>query len=174
MSILDLTSWQDGFEDLPLKADQTWKTEWAKYLDAMVSKAGANAGMVLAGYSPPASIKFTFDKGVFESSLLDSDPNVSGLPNIANAFEAAMLVSLMVLTPPMTTPVLDTVVSTIVEPASIAVAKSVILATPPILVESSRDAEIIKSMRNAFLSLTYTVTGTAGGNPITLPAQGVQ
>ena len=40
-------------------------------------------------------------------------------------------------------------------------------------VEAAEDSGLIPAIRNAFIGLTYTVKGTIGGNPATLPAQGV-
>lgn len=168
MSIKSLTDWKNSFAEIPLVADQAWKSNWCDWILENV------AGMKLAGYVPDSNITFTFNKSTFISSLTDSVPGTSYLPVLASAFEAAIIASTMVLTPPFTTPTLDTVASCTVDPASVAVGKAYILATDIVTVTSdAKNAKIIPEMRKAFAALTYTVTGKVGPNPVTLPAQGV-
>jgi len=172
MAILGLSDWKDGFEALPLVEDQSWKTEWTDWIYWHTSKHGAFDGMVLAGWTPPANIDFQFDSSTFESSLADSAPN-NGLSNLSTAFQSAIATSILLITPAMTSPPLDVVATVVVDPASITIASNIILATDLTPIEDARNATIIESIRDAILSLTYTVTGTAAGNPVSYPAQGV-
>jgi len=171
MSILPVNDWKDEFAAIPLVVDQTWKSNWGNWLFDMVSKAGGNAGMALNGWAPPTAFNFQFDKSTFISSLADDG---DGLANIAGAFEASVLTSTMVITAPMGTPPMDAIASSAIDVASVSIAKAMILATDVSgMPEDPKDATIITSIRDAFLSLTYTVIGTTGGNPITHAAQGV-
>lgn len=173
MAVMTLTEWEDGFEVLPLKADQTWKTEWANWLYDVTSKAGADAGMALTGWLPVTAFDFQFDKSTFESTLADGVAGTA-LANLSAAFAAAIPTSILTVTAPTTAPLMDTVTSSIVDAPSIVAAQAIITATNlTSTTEDPRDATIIESMRTAFLTLTYTVIGTAGGNPATMPLQGV-
>jgi len=171
MAILGLSDWKDQFALIPLVADQSWKSEWADWVYWCTSKHGAFDGMMLAGWAPTTSIDFQFDDSTFASSLADSTPGTA-LANLSTAFQAAMATSVLNITAPMSTPPAEAVASVVVDPASITVASNIILATDlSTPIDDAKNATIITSMRDAILSLTYTVTGTSGGNPATYPNQ---
>lgn len=168
MSIQTITTWRNTFADIPLVATQLWKQNWADWIESNVS------GMKLAGYTPLNNVNFTFSKSTFASTLIDSVPGVDARINLANAYEAAVLASTMLITPPLTSPAFTAVTSCIVDPASIVVGKTKILTTDITqVITDAKNATIVQSFYDAFKALTYTVVGVIGGNPTTLPAQGV-
>ena len=170
MSINALQDWKDSFAAIPLVNDQTWKDNLADWLESNVSD------MKLAGYSPSANISFTYDKATFSSSLPDSDTLGSPavfLNAVASAFQSSINSSSLVITPPMSSPAFTAITSSIVDVASVSAGMAAIQAAVLVNVEVAEDSGLIPAMRNAFTSLTYTVSGIIGGNPTTLPAQGV-
>ena len=175
MAIRSSEDWANEWENVPLVSDQSWKGNIAAYLYDMTSKFDSFAGMVLAAWEPKANIDFQFDSSTFESTLLDSsfDPP-NGLENTATAWEAAILTSTLTITPPTSTPATDTIASVIVDPPSIAVGKAAILSTDLTPVSDAKDSDYIVKLRQAFLSLTYTVQASLSGTPTTYPTQTVE
>ena len=171
MSINALQDWKDSFAAIPLVSDQTWKDNLADWIDSNVTD------MKLAGYSPSSNISFTYDKATFSSSLPDSDTLGSSavfLNALASAFQSSINSSSLVITPPMSSPAFTAISGAVVDAPSVASGMAVINATILSNVEAAEDSALIPAIRNAFLGLTYTVSGVIGGNPATLPNQGVQ
>lgn len=170
MSIAALQDWKDSFAAIPLVSDQTWKNNLADWIDGNVTD------MKLAGYSPAANISFTYSKATFASSLPDSGALGSPaafLNAIASAFQSSINSSTLSITPPMASPAFTAISGALVDAPSVASGMAAINATILTNVEAAEDSAIIPTIRNAFLGLTYTVSGTIGGNPTSLPAQGV-
>ncbi len=170
MSISALQDWKDSFAAIPLVSDQTWKDNLADWIDGNV------ADMKLASYSPSANISFTYNKATFASSLPDSGAlgtPATFLSAIATAFQSSINSSTLVITPPMSSPAFTAITSSLPDAASVTAGMSAIQAAVLVNVEAAEDSGLIPAIRNAFIGLTYTVSGTIGGNPATLPAQGV-
>lgn len=174
MSLMALQDWKDSFASVPKVSDQTWKDNLGDWVYNNTSKYGSEEGMVLAGYTPPANIDFQFDKDTFAGSFPDSGAILDFNTVLATAWEAAILTSIWVITPPMTNPAFTAVASVTVEPPSLILGKAFLLSMVLVNVDDAKDSVIIPALRSAFLALTYTVAGTIGGSPATLTLQGVQ
>lgn len=171
--IEDEATWKSTFNDLPKVSDSSWKQNFANWIAART-----DGKLVLATYSPSPS--FTFNSATFQNNL--SETINTGLASLVAAWNSSIAASTMAVTPPTyftpQTPqsTFSTVISVLPDPASIAVGASIIAELA--LAQPTTDSLFPVKFRNAFLSLTYTVTGTdsSAPTPIALvdPIRGVQ
>lgn len=169
MAIAALSAWKDDFPDaLPPVADDSWKSNLALYIADHV------ADLKISGVfaSPDVNAgSFTWNVSAFQSALSGNSAAV-----LANAWEAAMLASTIVVLPgafvgsdsPATK--FSVVASAIFDPSSIAAGKTIVLslAGAPATANASESLFPVK-MRDAFLALTVTVTGTNSVVPTPAP-----
>jgi hypothetical protein len=164
MAIDPLSTWKSELANLPKVADTSWAANFANYYaDRIVNITTDPSALV------PSGFVFTFAKPVFQSQLLALTPTnsaLAGITGFANAWEAAILASTVVVAPgsfkPPTSPttLFSVVISTIIVPTSIAAGKAKIIelvSAPP--VEDAMDSQFPVKFRDATLELKITVTG---------------
>ena len=171
---------------------------WRSTLAALPPTTGAwapsfsswYAGRIV-GISPdplvlvPAGFLFTFNVAIFSSMLSALAPvptAAAGILGFANAWEAALLASTAImgpgsaLVPPSPATIFSVVITTLIDPASIALGKAKLLelvSAPP--ETDANDSLFPEKFREATLLLTITVTGLnsvvppVGPLPLTAP-----
>lgn len=177
MAIDVLQIWKDELANLPKVGDNSWVTNFSTwYADRIVNIEPDPSFLVPIGFI------FTFAKPVFETQLLTLTPTndqVAGITGFANAWEAALLASTIVIAPgtyiPPATPAttFSIVASSIIDLTSIALGKAKLLelVTAPPVADAQNSLFPVK-FREATLLLTITVSGTnsvsppAGPNPL--------
>ena len=159
-----LSVWKSTFEALPLVGDSSWITGTSTWVDDRVT-----AKAELTGIINPIS-PFTFSKPVFEtglSSMVITGSQATGVTAFATAWEAAIVASAMVITSgafigtPSPATTWSAVTSSVIDPASITLAKAKLLeliSEPPAV--SSSASVFADKLFEAFLLLTGTVTGS--------------
>lgn len=134
-------------------------------------------------------VSFTFEKGIFYAGLLQLGPTKlapEGVAKFSNAWSQAIVASKMVVPPgaslgaPTPPTIWSVVASTVLDPPSLAAAKSYLeaelLSAGLNPVADSNSGKIGPALRKAALLLTYTVTGLdstptpAGPLPLVAPA----
>ncbi|TDI74593.1 MAG: hypothetical protein E2O82_03680 [Betaproteobacteria bacterium] len=166
MTMPSLSAWIDDYVEIPLTSGPEWKTTLADFIGDLVDD------MTLSTYNPAPS--FTFDRSTFANNL--SDAPGTGVTSLANAFSAAILTSTMnvaagtyigVSTPATTFSVVSSVVP---DPASIGAGAAEIaeLVSSP-KTSNAAESEFPVKLREAFLLLTYTVSGTNSVSPTPAP-----
>jgi len=174
MSIDALNIWVSTFEALQNAGASEWAPSFASWVDSRVSAKTELPGIGGGGLS------FTFDKATF-STQLEAIPKASdSTPKFADAWETAILSTIVAVAngsyigTPSPTTTWSVVASTVIDPASIAAGKSKLLeleALPP-----AHDSQFPKIMREAFLLLTITTSGTdsdSPSNPLVDPSRGI-
>lgn len=178
MPIKPINDWKSSLKDLPKVADTTWALNFANWYANNITSISPDPTM----YTDPG-FTFTFQSSIFQAQLLTLMPTLNALQGItgfANAWEAAILASIALSAPgailmpasPATT--FSTVITTLIDPASIVLGKAKILelasASP---VENANDSQFPVKFREATLQLTFTVVGLnsvpppAGPQPLT-------
>lgn len=166
--------WKDEFKKLPQVSSSTsdGMNNLADFVAARV--AGMKIGSPITGTS-----SFTFNRSAFVSSLLSLAPvqDTSGLIAIATAWQTSALASTMFVSPgasigaatPATT---FAAVVTVVNPASVAAAYTILLSNLSSLQPVAEDPMFPVYLRNAFLMIQYTLTGlnTVVPTPVTITA----
>jgi len=173
MSIDSLNDWKSTFAALPNVSDSSWTSNLAGWVnDRVTNKATLNGG----GGTTPI---FTFGQAALESGLstmtLTSDQSAA-INSLATAFESAFLASAMVVATgfwfgsPLPTTTFSSVTTSLIDVASVALAKAKILelATAP-LVSDPNDSHFPVKIRDAFLLLTVTTIGFDQTPPATGP-----
>jgi hypothetical protein len=174
MPINPLNLWKSSLADLTPVDDTSWAANFATwYADNIASISPDPASLVAPGFT------FTFQQSIFQAQLLTLMPTpdaLLGITGFANAWEAAILSSIVVVAPgafiPPTAPttLFSVVISTIIDPASIVVAKTKILdlatAEPVANVNDSKFPEIF---REATLQLKINVIGLDSTPPPASP-----
>jgi hypothetical protein len=170
MAINPLSTWKSELAALEKVGDSTWATNFAQYYADQIAGIEPDPLTLSA-----VGFTFTFNTSVFASGLLSLPPSDSAATSalgIANAWEAAILGSIVVVGPgssiqpatPSTT--FSVVFTTIIDPVSIAAGKAKVLelasATP---VEDPNDSIFPEILRDATLLLTITVTGLSSDLP---------
>jgi hypothetical protein len=174
-----LPIWISELVNLPKVNSAVWATNFANYY------ADRIVGIQTDPSALTSAMVFTFAKPVFEAQLMALMPvtdQTVGTLNFALAWEAAILASTAVVPPgafiPPATPTttFSVVISTVINPASIAAGKAKImeLATAPQVADASLSQFPIK-FRDATLLLKVDVDGldstTPGdGGPLPLSA----
>lgn len=165
-------NWIDAYELMPLVGDATWKQNLADYCGDLLDNQ-----LNLSTYTGPT---FTFGRAAFAANLTDTN----GIVGLQSAFNAGVLASTWVI-PIGTTFGAGTPAETFSTPgAAVADAPSIssgmaiiaTLASSPQVGDATL-SEFPTKLRAAFLSLTYTVTGTNSvtptPGPIADPLRGV-
>lgn len=185
MAIDALQIWKDELAALPKVADTSWAANFAAwYADRLAGITTSPAALV------PSGFVFTFAQPAFAAQLLALGPETSALAGItgfANAWEAALNATTVVVAPgsaipPPTPPtIFSVVISTTIDPASIAAGKAKLLelvTAPP--VADPQNSQFPVKFREATLLLTITVIGldsqpppSAGPGPQPLTAANV-
>lgn len=170
MAIDPLSTWKSTLAALPKVADTSWAANFAAWY----------AGRIVAITTDPASLVptgfvFTFNQALFASQLIALTPvndALSGITGFANAWEAAILATTVVVAPgtfqPPTSPatLFSVIATTVIVPASIAAGKAKIIelaSSPP--VADVNDSEFPLKFREATLLLKINVTGTNSVTP---------
>lgn len=176
-----LNLWKDTLEKLKPSGDVTWAIDFAKWVDERVTNK-----LTVSGVSKST---FTFQKAVFATALTPLTPvadPVSGIKKFADAWALAMKTSTMIVpvgaslgapTPATTW----SVVSSVINPASIELGRAIILtlSAAPVAAKT-KDSQFPQKFREAFLALKVDITGTnsvpppAGPNPLPFPAATVK
>lgn len=175
-----LSTWQTTFAALPKTLGPEWSTNIATWALARVVAAELQT---LTDAVPPT---FLFSDSTFASQLATLLPTLdpsSAAMGVANAFEAAILASSLLVEPgsfvgTSTPATLFSVVNTaLIDPPSIVAAKAKVLELATALpVDDAEDSAFPVILREAFLLLTGTVTGLnsvpppAGPNPLVAAA----
>lgn len=168
MSIGSETDWKNAYAALPLVSTSAWKTNLADYLGDLLDGL-----LVLTTYSQS---DFTFGRAAFAAGLTDTN----GVAGLQTAFNNGVLASTFSIpigttfgggTPAET---FSTIGTAVPDAPSIASGQA-ILAT---LVNAPQTSDPLQSefpvkLRNAFLALTYTVTGTNSVSPTPGPINDV-
>ena len=163
MAVDSLAIWKDTLEKLQPTGNISWAINFANWVDQRVTSKLVVGGGV-------SESKFTFNKAVFAAALQLITPSsdaLSGIKNFADAWEKALIASIIVVPPgaflsqKSDSTTWSVVASSIIDPPSILIGKAIILTlvTAP-LVGSARESLFSEKFRNAFLALTVTVTGT--------------
>jgi hypothetical protein len=171
MAIDSLTVWQNEWANLPKVIDDSWKENLANYIEARI------LNLKLSSYVPNTNISFSFNKDTFIAGLSSVD---SGLGNgaivIGQAFSAAMLLSTLSLTAPISigNPTPTTTYSSVttsifnVLSASAAASKIAELAGAPNVLDPLESEFPIK-LREAALLISADITGLDASTPTPLP-----
>lgn len=178
MAIDPLAVWKTTLEDLKPSGNVSWALNFASWIDKRVT------GKLVVGAQVSQS-KFTFSKSVFAAALqalAPTDDPVAGLKKFADAWEKAILSSTMVVPPgayfqsASSATKWSTVTASVIDPASIALGRAVILTLAAAPVAATASSSIFpEKFRKAFLLLTVTITGVdsqvppTGPLPLTLP-----
>lgn len=160
--------WIDAYEALPLVSDATWKQNLADYCGDLIDNI-----LALSTYSAGA---FTFGRSQFASALTDTD----GVVGLQSAFSAGVSASTWVINSGTTfgaaTPAetFSTSGVAVADPAGISAGQALIAAlTGAPQVGDPTLSEFPTTLRNAFLALTFTVTGTNSVAPTPGPINDV-
>lgn len=181
MAIDPLATWQSTLNALPKVGDNSWTTNFSNwYADRIIGITTNPANLV------PVGFLFTFAKPIFQAQLLTLAPTnsaLAGITGFANAWAAALTASTVAVAagsaipPPSPATIFGTVISTIIDTASIAAGKAKILelVTAP-AVGSALLSEFPVKFRDATILLKITVTGLnsvpppPGPNPLSAPS----
>lgn len=174
MAIDALQIWKDELAALPKVADTSWAANFAAwYADRLAGITTSPSALV------PTGFVFTFAEAIFAAQLLSLTPTTSALAGItgfANAWEAALNATTVVVGPgsfkPPSSPatLFSVVATTIIDPPSIALGKAKLLelvTAPP--VADPQNSQFPVKFREATLLLTITVSGTNSITPTPTP-----
>lgn len=164
MPIEILNTWQSEFDALEKVNTPQWSLNKADWYSNMIANITPDPSVFSAvGFS------FTFNSASFaslmSSAVPSSDP-VSGISTIASAWESAILASIVIcgpgsaLVPPTPATTFSVVTSTIIDPSSILLGKTMILglSSAP-KTNKGKDSEFPKKFREATLQLKIIVSG---------------
>lgn len=175
----DLATWRTSYSALPQVGDDSWKANLANYLGDELDGL-LNLQTYVTGGGFPV---FTFDRATFQSNLTDGVG--TGVAGMQAAFTAAIATSTWVIaigtkfgvgTPAET---FSTPGVAVPDPAGISAGAAKIGELASAAPTSDPDeSEFPLKLREAFLLLTYTVTGTNSvaptPGPISDPLRGVE
>ena len=161
MVLANAAAWQTAWATIPNVGDTSWKANLADFVDSLVTNLLTTNGLFKAPSTP--ALTFTFAKSTFQSALTDNKP-----ATLANAFEDAILASTYLVpinsfigtdTPATKFSVVE---SCVVDPASVALAKAKFLEITGLSpdVSAANQSQFPVKLREAFLLLTVTTTGT--------------
>lgn len=174
MAIEALQTWKDELEALPKVADPSWSLSFAGWYADMIANIEPDPLTFVA-----SGFLFTFPTPIFAAGLSSLAPTVdpvAGILGIANAWETALLASLIVmgpgsiLSPPSPATTFSVVAASIIDIPSIALGKAKLLelaTSPP--VADAQDSEFPVKFREATLLLTFTATGVNSIVPVPTP-----
>ena len=178
MVLADAAAWQTAWATVPAVKNDSWKANLANKVDSLVTGLLTTNGLFKAPGQP--ALTFTFAKSTFQGALTDNKP-----ATLANAFETAILASTYVV--PINsfigtdTPAtkFSAVASCVVDPASVALAKAKFLEIVGLEpVKAANKSQFPVKLRDAFLLLTVTTTGTNSvaptPSPLTDPGRALQ
>lgn len=166
-----LSTWKNGFANLPLVADAAWKQNLADFVDGLVTNK-----LTIAGITPNAV--FTFNKTVFRAGLeplVATTNTLQAATTLAQAWGSAVMASSVVVSSgafvgaatPATTFSAPPV--TIILPVTAAqLALQNLIVTLP-LATNVQDSQFPKAFRDAFLTILTTTTGLSSVPPPTGP-----
>lgn len=170
-----LATWKSELKKLEPIDSADWAIKFAQFVADRVPMAELDAKVMTA----TGLFSFTFNQALFASGLFPILPSPSAPPVIlqfANAWEAAVLASVAVSTPGIAfnpaTPatIFSAVISTTVDIPSVAIGKLKIMELAYIKVDKDTDgSEFAEKFRDAFLSLTFTVSGINTITPTPTP-----
>lgn len=164
MAIKVLQDWKDSLENLPKVANNSWAANFANWYADMIAAITTDPAALV-----PTGFVFTFNKPIFEAQLLALTPKdnaLAGITGFADAWNAALTASTVVVAPASfkpptsTTTLFSLVTTTTIVPASIAAGKAKILelvSAPP--VASAQDSQFPIKFRDATLLLKIKVVG---------------
>jgi hypothetical protein len=173
MSLEPLSVWKSTLAALPPTAG-AWYIPFASWYAARILPISPDPGVFVA-----AGFLFTFNVSVFQTqlSLLTPVNNaLAGITGFANAWEAAILASTVVvspgsaLVPPTPATTFSAVATSLIDTTSIALGKAKLLelvSAPQ--VPDANDSEFPEKFREATLLLTMTVTGINSIVPVPTP-----
>lgn len=173
MSVDALATWKSEFAALPKVSDTSWKGNLADYIAARV-----DGKLALSDYDPVDNVSFSFDKTVFLTALEGVSSGLgNGVNAIAEGVKNAVLTagSLVVTAPvsvgtPSTTNTFSVIASSVITPASAALAEAKIQelsgAAP---VSDANESLFPVKLREAFLLLTADIIGTDSQTPTPAP-----
>jgi hypothetical protein len=160
MALDSENDWIEAFaEDLPNVGNDAWKANLANLIDGLVTNKLSSPGLINSSGEPSAV--FTFGKSAFQSALSNNTPAVisaamqAGLTASTAVVEAG---SYIVVDSPATK--FSSIVSSIISPASIALAAAKILEIGGVPnADDPLDSAVPPIFREAFLLLKLTTTG---------------
>jgi hypothetical protein len=164
MSIKPLQDWKDALEALPKVGDASWALAFADFYEEMILQITTDPSIMT-----PVGFTFTFNKAIFAAQLATLAPTpdaLAGITGFANAWNAAVLSTIVVVGPgtvygsPSPATTFSAVVTSLINPASIAAGQAIILtlATEP-PVGDPQDSKFPEKFRDATLALMIDVTG---------------
>ena len=166
-----LSSWKNGFANLPLVADASWKQNLADLVDGLVTNK-----LTIIGITPNAV--FTFNKTLFRAGLeplVATTNTLQAATTLAQAWGSAVTASSVVVSSgayvgvaaPATTFSAPPV--TIILPVTAAqlTLQNAIVSLP--LTANAQDSQFPKALRDAFLGILTTTTGLSSIPPPTGP-----
>lgn len=182
MAVQPLATWRSTLATLPKVATPAWALNFANWYHQQIIPGITTNPANLT----PVGFVFTFPVATFATQLQALGPAptaLAGITGFANAWETALLATVVVVAPgsfiPPSTPatLFSVVNSTIITPASIAAGKAKLLelVTAPVVADPLLSEFPVK-FREATLLLKITVTGlnsvtpaNGGPNPLTAP-----
>ena len=169
-----LPAWKASIAAIPPSKGPVWANNFANWYATEIATIFPKPPTLV-----PTGFVFTFNTAVFITMLSKNPPTldpVAGINGFANAWEAALLASVVVVSPgtyygspgPATT--FSVVIASIIDVPSIALGKLHLLnlvAAPP--AAGGADSKFPQIFREATLMLTMTVTGINSSAPTTSP-----
>lgn len=173
MAVDPLNTWKTTLAALPPTAG-VWQPAFASWYASRIINITTDPSVFI-----PSGFLFTFNTAVFQAQLSLLTPvssQLMGITGFANAWEAAIMASIVVtapgsaLVPPSPATIFSVVASSIIDPASILLGKAKLLelvSSPQ--VADAMDSEFPEKFRDATLLLTATFSGTNSIVPVPTP-----
>ena len=174
MSLEPLSVWKSTLAALPPTNTGAWSANFASWYATRTLPISPDPSVFLA-----SGFLFTFNSAIFQtqlSALMPVNNAVAGITGFANAWEAAILASTVLVAPgsalvPPSPPTIFSVVATsIIDAPSIALGKLKLLelvSAPQ--VPDANDSQFPEKFRDATMLLTFTVTGINSIAPVPTP-----
>lgn len=164
MAVDSLNIWKSTLSSLPKVTDGSWSSSFSSWYANRIIAISPDPSVLI-----PAGFLFTFNVAIFSSMLSSLTPvptAAAGILGFANAWEAALLASTAVmgpgsaLVPPSPPTIFSVVITTVIDPASIALGKAKLLELVTAPPETDANNSLFpEKFRDATLLLTITVTG---------------
>lgn len=182
MALEDQTTWGLFFKDLPKVSDDSWIDTLVAYLENRI-----NENLKLIGYFPENGNSIVLNSSYIKSAISSSNASTGDLiEKLASGLKSAVTLpntltvssgSYILIDTPATKFSLVTLSIINSASASLLEAKILELLTAP-LVENAKDSQFPVKIRDAFLLLTATISGTNSVSPTPGPlidaARGVE
>jgi hypothetical protein len=157
--------WRAAFGEMPTVGDDTWKANLADTIDGLVTNLLSSPGLLNESGEPAAV--FTFGKSAFQAGLSgNTAAAISSAMQAGLTASTAVVAALSYTTPKTPATTFSAVATSIITPASIALATAKILQIAgKANVDDPLDSLVPPIFREAFLLLKLTTTGSDSSSP---------